>query len=51
MNTINPVAQARKEIAEERFRERVEAEKRRLRATPWWHKLFPFVITITRRKP
>lgn len=37
-------------IREERFRSQVEIEKARLRERkPWWHKVFPFKITITRR--
>ena len=44
------IAIARSEIAEERFRTRVEREKERLRKkVSLWHRLFPFVITITRR--
>jgi hypothetical protein len=39
------------ELAEARFRKAVEAEKQRLLTKKvWWHKLFPFVITIQRRK-
>lgn len=41
---------ARQEIAEEAFRRAVDAEKQRQRERkPWWHKLVPFRITITRR--
>lgn len=40
---------AKREIKEERFRAAVEHEKERLRRQRWWHRLFPFVITITRR--
>lgn len=42
--------EARREIEAERRRQLVEQEKARLRAERWWHKLFPFHITITRRK-
>ena len=42
--------QARSEVIKEEFRERVEAEKERLRThRPWWHKVFPYRITIERR--
>lgn len=41
--------EARLEIAEEIFRKAVEAQKTRLRAKRWYHKLFPFTITITRK--
>jgi hypothetical protein len=34
------------EIAEEKFRAAVEAEKERLR-WPWWKKLFPWRVRIT----
>jgi hypothetical protein len=42
--------QAIKELQLERFREAVETHKAVLRiAKPFWHKIFPFKITITRR--
>ena len=38
------------ELAEEAFRRAVDAEKEKQRQRkPWWHKLVPFRITITRR--
>lgn len=41
---------AEKELREERFRAAVEIEKERLRNyRPLLHRLFPFVITISRR--
>lgn len=44
------VQTARRELAEETFRAAVEQAKARLRnRRPWWHVLFPFKITITRR--
>jgi len=43
-------AQAKLELREETFAKAVEREKLRLMTKkPWWIKLFPFVITITRR--
>ena len=46
-----PVVTAKREIAEEEYREAVEREKARIRAyRPWYHRIFPFTITITRRK-
>jgi hypothetical protein len=43
-------AQAMKELAEEKFRQAVEAEKERLRKyRPMWYRLFPWEITIKRR--
>ena len=47
------IASAHREIEEENRRKAIEAEKARLRAIgkqPWWHRLLPFTITITRRK-
>jgi len=42
--------QAEKELREEKFAKAVAQEKLRLMTKkPWWVKLFPFVITITRR--
>lgn len=50
MNTDEIQAQAKKEIAEENFRQAVEAEKARLRQyRPLWVRLFPWQITIKRR--
>lgn len=37
------------EHRDDHFRVLVEREKKRLRARKWWHRLFPFTITITRR--
>lgn len=43
--------EAERQIREENYRKEVEAAKVKLRSKrPLWHKLFPFVITITRRK-
>jgi hypothetical protein len=43
-------AEAMKELAEEKFRQAVEAEKERLRKyRPMWHRLFPWEIKIKRR--
>lgn len=43
--------QAEAELAQEARRLAVDAEKARLlRRRTFWHRLFPFVITITRRK-
>jgi hypothetical protein len=40
---------AKREIAEEDFRELVDKEKLRLRTyKPWWEIVFPFKIRITR---
>lgn len=50
MNLLDVIAQAHAEVRGEKFREAVECEKARLRThRPWWHRVFPFVITITRR--
>ncbi|CAA2141583.1 hypothetical protein [Hyphomicrobium sp. ghe19] len=39
--------QALKELAEENFREAVEAVKAKLREKkPWWHRLLPFTVTV-----
>lgn len=41
---------AKEEVEEESFREKVEAEKERIRnKRPLLHRLFPWKITITRR--
>lgn len=48
--SLDPIMQARWEIAQEKFRAAVEREKARIRLhKPWWHSLCPFVITIKRR--
>ena len=42
--------QAVEELDQERFEAAVEVEKERLRRhVPFWHKVFPFTITIRRR--
>lgn len=41
---------ARKKLDEERHRAAVDAAKQFLQARRWWHRLFPYTITITRRK-
>lgn len=42
---------AREEIQEEDFDAAVAAEKTRIRKhVPFWHRIFPFTITIKRRK-
>lgn len=41
---------AKKELADEVFRNAVEVEKERLTSAKWWNCLFPFVVTISRRK-
>ncbi len=42
--------EAEEEIAQERRRERIDAVKARLRnKKPFWHKVFPWKITINRR--
>lgn len=47
---IDPVMQARAEIAEENHRTEVDRIKARLRThKPWWHYLCPFVITFNWR--
>ena len=44
---------AEEELRDEAFRSAVEAEKVRIRIErkkkPFWHRLFPFTITITRK--
>lgn len=43
--------EARKQLEKERFDEAVRTEVQRLKTwKPWWHILFPFKITIERRK-
>lgn len=50
MSIEEVTAQAKKEIAEEKFRQAVEAEKTRLRQyRPLWVRVFPWRITIKRR--
>lgn len=50
MNMEEITAQAKKEIAEEKFRQAVEAEKARLQQyKPLWVRLFPWRLTIERR--
>jgi len=41
--------QAKQEIAAEAFREAVDKEKSKIRATKWWHKFVPFKIIVIRR--
>lgn len=42
--------EARKEIDQEKRRRLIdEAKVRLLTQRPWWHQVFPFKITITRR--
>lgn len=45
------VEQAYAEIEAERRREKVEQVKGQIRAARWWHRLFPWRITITKRTP
>lgn len=43
--------EARRQLAKERFDDDVRAEVTRLKThKPWWHVLFPFEITIRKRK-
>jgi hypothetical protein len=43
--------EARRQLAKERFDEAVRAEVTRLKIhKSWWHILFPFEITIRKRK-
>lgn len=50
MNIDEIKAQAIKEIAEERFRQEVQAEKHRLQQyKPLWDRFFPWIITIRRK--
>lgn len=55
MTDLEEVRQrAREEFHREQFRSAVEDEKAHLRAAAgrrWWHRLFPWIITITRRTP
>ena len=43
-------AAARAELDYEKYRAAVDAAKRQLQARRWWHRLFPYTITIQRRK-
>jgi hypothetical protein len=40
---------ALRELNEEAFREAVEQEKEKIRATKWWHKYIPYKIMLIRR--
>jgi hypothetical protein len=43
--------EATRQIAKERFDAAVQIEVQRLKTKqPWWHTVFPFVITIRKRK-
>jgi hypothetical protein len=44
------IQQAKDEMAADRRREAVESMKIRLARRPWWQKVFPFKISITRIK-
>jgi hypothetical protein len=51
MDATKIEAQARAELDAENFREAVDAAKQRLRerdTRPWWKRLFPYRITVTR---
>lgn len=49
-NTRDPVQVARRELAQEKFRKRVEQEKERLRKREdFWTRLFPWRLRIERR--
>jgi hypothetical protein len=51
MDANEVIAQAKREYQQEVFRERVEAEKARLRQhRSWWQRLFPYRIIIVRIK-
>lgn len=41
--------EAREELAKEQRRADIEKAKQRLRERRWWHRLFPFRITFTKR--
>ena len=44
-------AEARRQLAKERFEEAVRVEVERLKSRrPWWHAVFPFEINVRRRK-
>lgn len=52
MNFAAIVAEAKREIDDEERRAAINEAKDRIRERkmrPLWHKIFPFVITITRR--
>lgn len=54
MNNLSDIEeQARKELAQEHYREEVEAAKQRIRdrinQRRWWHRFIPFTIRIERR--
>jgi hypothetical protein len=53
INPADVAAQAREELREERRRELIDAEKRRLKGRRWWHRFIPFQLSITvkRRTP
>ena len=51
MEAAEIISVARKEIAQEEYRKRVEAEKIRQRTKrSFWEKVFPFVVTIKWRQ-
>jgi hypothetical protein len=48
---IRARTEAMRQLREDYFNEAVAAEKERLKiARPWWHAIFPFIITIRKRK-
>ncbi len=50
MDKSDIISQAKWEVEFEEFEALVEAEKKKLREhKPWWHRVIPFTITITRR--
>jgi hypothetical protein len=55
MDDIDPldpadiVREAHHEYLMEERRAAIERVKARLRAARWWHRLFPYIITIERR--
>jgi hypothetical protein len=49
LNTAAVRQAAEAELYEERFREAVRLTKDRLCRRRWWHRLFPWVVTINRR--
>lgn len=49
VDTNNVLLTALREHHDERYRAAVEKCKEQIRRQRWWHKLFPFSITITRR--
>lgn len=38
--------QARSELEQERRRKAIDCAKDRLRSAKWWHRFFPFAVTI-----